>query len=157
MCMISGHQPHLSPGSLLAEAVFCFRVFRICISGLKMNIIYSHSLVTALVSRSSAIQFILYASDYIHILLAIIISDNLLADRVDCIFHFHLFFSCPLWATTSSKYLLHTCCGYRYWTESESLSLEGSWRRRSCGGVRSLCQCSKSLAGIIKCNVKCQV
>ena len=74
-----------------------------------MEIIYFHSLVTALVSRSSDIQFILYASDYIHILLAIIISDNLLADRVDCIFHFHLVSFLPLWAQTSSKYLLHTC------------------------------------------------
>lgn len=36
--------------------------------------------------RSSAIQFIWYALDYIHILLAIIISYNLLADRLDCIF-----------------------------------------------------------------------
>ena len=32
-CLVSGHQPHLS----FSPTLFCFRVFRICISGLKVG------------------------------------------------------------------------------------------------------------------------
>ena len=47
---------------------------------------------------------ILYALDYIHILLAIIISNNLLADRLDCIF----------------IYFPHVCTFYTYWAPTSS-------------------------------------